>query len=93
MKVFVVGISDAEANTIISIHETYKGALKAWNNERMQLLKQFRIMKFDDVSQGHSHEYDNRWNKNIINLSCKNPKKIDNYPLDTPYITEFEVLP
>lgn len=90
--VFVVGVSDAEANEVKSIHSTYDGAFKAWNKERKELIKQFKRMKFYEVSQGHSHEYDNTWNKNINNLLCEDPKKIDNYPQETPYITTYELL-
>ncbi len=91
MNVFVVGISDAEANIIVSIHKTYEGALKIWNKERKELIKLHKKMKFISVSHGYSHEYDNGYNRNIENLSCEDPKTIDNYPLDTPYITEFEL--
>ena len=93
ISVFIVGISDAESNNVISIHETYKGALKVWNIEREKLIKEFKRMKFSEVSHGHSHSYDNNWNKNIEALYCRKPNRIDNYPLDTPYIKEYEVFP
>lgn len=93
MKVFVVGISDAEANIIISIHETYEGALKIWNNERLRLLKEVKRLKSFYITRGHSHDYDNTWNEDIKNLQCEDPSKINNYPQDTPYIREYEVLP
>lgn len=92
-SVFIVGISDVESNHIVSIHETYDGALKVWNIEREKLIKEFKKMKFYYVSHGHSHQYDSGWNKYIDALQCRNPKTIDNYPQETPYITEFEVLP
>jgi len=91
MNVFIVGVSDAEANRVVSIHKTYDGALKSWNKERKELIKLYKRMKFMSVSRGYSHEYDNGDNKNIENLSCEDPKVIDNYPLDTPYISEFEL--
>lgn len=93
MKVFVVSISDAEANTIISIHETYEGALKVWDNERLRLIKEVKRLKSFWVVRGHSHDYDNMLNKDIENLQCEDPEKIYNFPQDTPHITEYEVLP
>ncbi len=90
--IFVVGVSDVESNSITSIHSTYGGALKSWNIERMKLLKQYKQMKFYAVSQGHSHDYDNNMNIYINNLLCEDPKKIDNYPQETPYISMFELL-
>ncbi len=34
---------------------------------------------------------DEMWLRMIKNLKCKDPKKIDNYPHDTPYIHGHEV--
>lgn len=93
MKVYVVGISDAESNHIVSIHETYEGGLKVWNKEREEYIKVYKRIKFYYVTRGLSHSYDDSYNELIENLSCEDPTKIDNYPLETPYITEFEVLP
>lgn len=90
-KVFVVGTSDAEANTVCSVHKTYKGALDAWNSERKRLLRQFEQLKFHDVSRGSSHDYDNVWNGHIDKLLCEDPTKMDNYPLEEPYITEYNL--
>lgn len=92
-SVFVVGVSDAEANNIVSLHETYEGALETWNKERKELIKLYKKMKFMNVSRGWSHEYDNNYNRHIDALLCEDPTKIDNYPLDTPYITEYKILP
>ncbi len=90
--VFVVGVSDAESNSIVSIHSTYDGAFKVWHNKRIELLKQYKQMKSYEIARGHSHEYNNNWNKNINNLLCNDPKEIDNYPQETPYITTYELL-
>jgi hypothetical protein len=92
-SVFIVCVSDAEANSIISVHKTYGGALKSWNEERKRIIKEYKRMKFLEVSRGWSHEYDNSYNRNIANLLCEDPTKIDNFPLDTPHIHEYELLP
>lgn len=89
--VFVVGISDTECNSINSIHETYEGALRAWNTAREDLIKHAKRIKYYNVARGHSHNFDDSYNSYIQALSCTDPKKIANYPNDTPYITEFEL--
>ena len=91
-SVFVVGVSDAESTHIVSIHKTYEGALKAWNKEREGYIKVYRRIKFYYVSHGYSHSYDDSYNRLIKNLQCEDPIKIDNYPHETPYIEEYEVL-
>lgn len=92
MKVFVVSVSDAEASRVVSIHETYEGALKAWNEERLRLIKDYERFKSYQIVRGNSHDYDNMWNENIRNLQCEDPEKIDDYLQDAPYITEYDVL-
>ena len=90
--VYVVGISDAEANSIVSIHRTYEGALKSWNKERIRLIKVYKQSKYISVVRGWSHDFDNGDNIEIENLSCEDPEKIDNYPQETPYISTYELL-
>lgn len=92
MKVYLVAVSDAELTRIVSIHETYGGALKVWNKERKELIKEAKKMKSYEVSRGWYHEFDSWYNREINNLSCENPEEIDNYPHSTPYISKFEVL-
>lgn len=92
-SVFVVGVSDAEANHIVSIHKTYEGALNTWNKVREELIKTAKEMKFYNVSRGYCHSYDSDINKDIDALQCDDPTKIDNYPQDTPYINKYKILP
>lgn len=85
MKVYVVGDHGPEHNHIRSIHKTYKGALREWNKLRLELLRKARsFMKKDKFDK-------EMWKRMIKNLSCRNPKKIDNYPHETPFIEEWEV--
>jgi len=87
MKVYVVGDCGPEHNSIASMHRTYKGAFKEWDRIRRMLLNEAkRYLKGNKT----------RWGKEMYkrmakNLSCKNPKKIDNYPQETPYIREYEL--
>ena len=90
--IFVVGVSDAESNSIISIHSTYKGALKVWNEERIRLIKEYKRSKYISVVRGWSHDFDNGDNDEIKKLLCKDPEKIYNYPQETPYISTYELL-
>ncbi len=85
MKVYVVGDDGPEHNTIKSIHRTYKGALKAWNEVRIKLKQEAQSFLKDETRNKEM------WQRMIKNLSCKDPDKIDNYPHETPYITEYEV--
>ena len=90
--IFIVGISDAEANSIVSVHKTYKGALEVWNKERTKLIKQFKIVKFYEVAREMVQEHSCSSNINITNLQCEDPEKINNYPLDTPYIAKYKLF-
>ncbi|MBI3190098.1 hypothetical protein HYZ41_00165 [archaeon] len=85
MKVYIVGHRGPEHNEVVSIHKTRNGSLKAWNRVRLDLLRDARRLARND-------KYGKKmWNEIIRNLSCKDPKKIDNYPHETPYIGEHEV--
>lgn len=83
MKVYIVGDCGPEHNSIISIHKNYNNALKAWNKLRLELLNsaKYFLKKSDNDSEDLYKEM-------VKNLSCKDPKKIDNYPHETPYINE-----
>jgi hypothetical protein len=86
MIVYIVGDNGPEHNTVRSIHKTQEGALKAWNQLRIELLeKAKKFLKLDDKSGKEM------WQRIIDNLSCEDPEKIDNYPQDTPYIRKYEV--
>lgn len=84
MKVFAVGDHGPEHNTIRSIHKTKEGALKAWNELRLELLEMAKSFLKNDYSR-------EMWQEMVDNLSCEDPEKIDNYPHETPYVREYEV--
>jgi len=85
MKVYVVGYSSCDGHSLDSIHTTYKGAFKAWNKIRISLLDEAK-----DSLKRHNNE-DEMYKRIIKRLSCKDPKKIDNGPHETPYIREYEL--
>ena len=85
MKMYIVGDWGPEHNMICSVHKTYKGALKAWNKRRLELLGEAKAsLKRNDDMKEMFYEI-------VRNLSCKDPKKIDNYAQETPYIKEYSV--
>jgi len=84
MKVYVVGDNGPEHNSIHSIHRTYRGAFKEWDKIRKELL----------ASAKESLKHANKFSKEMYlgmvkSLSCKDPKKIDNYPHETPFIIDY----
>lgn len=85
MKVYIVGDDGPEHNTVRTIHRTREGALKAWNELRIELLQE--AQSFLEGKSSHKET----WQKMIENLSCEDPEKIDNYPHETPYIRAYTV--
>ena len=101
MKVWIVGIRDAEANSIIAVCATKEIAEKELFKARDKLIKEWQEM--DIFSQKSIKEYckkkkikrvwvDVTYKNMIKNLSSKDYKNWQNYPLDTPYLYETEVL-
>lgn len=84
MKVYVVGDHGPEHNSIRSIHKTRKGALKAWDGLRIELLEHAKSFL-------SKRKEDELFERIVRNLSCKDPEKIDNYTHETPYVQEYEV--
>lgn len=95
MKVYLVGEREVEGNYVDSVHETYKGAVKAWNKRRLVVLKE----RQESLKQ-QKLETDNEKNDSYIrilkqwikNLKEKDPNKIDCWPHSTPYIQEMELM-
>ncbi len=86
MKVYIVGDCGPEHNSIISIHKSYNNALKTWNKLRLELLNRAKYsLKNSDKDSEEIYK------EMVKNLSCKDPKKIDNYPHETPYINEYKL--
>ena len=85
MKVYVVGYSSCDGNSLCSIHKTYKNAFKAWDKIRISLLTEAK-----DSLKSRNNE-DEMYERIIKRLSCKDPKKIDNGPHETPYLREYEL--
>lgn len=88
MKVYLVGDHGPEHNFVISVHKTMGGALKAFQARRLKLL--------EEAKEGLKREADGcmkeMYEEIVTKLSETNPDKIDNYPQETPYIREMDVL-
>ncbi len=87
MKIYIVGDHGAEHNSVYNVHKTYKGAFKAWNRLRLELLRSAK-----SNLKNHKTTDKEMWQRIVASLSCKDPKKIDNYPHETPYIRECKLL-
>jgi len=86
MKIYIVGDCGPEHNSVLNIHKSYSGALKAWNKLRLELLNKAKYyLKKSDTWGREMYE------EMVKNLSCTDPKKIDNYPHETPYINEYKL--
>jgi hypothetical protein len=87
MKIYLVGDYGPEHYSVKSVHRTKAGALKAWNRHRLYLLQDAK-----SSLKRCKNKFDRDMYKEIIkNLSCKDPKKIDNGAQETPFIEEKEV--
>lgn len=89
MKIYIVGDDGPEHNSIHSVHRTYEGALKVWNDLRLDLLERAKSSLKSSLKRDSSSR--EMWQRMANHLSCEDPKKIDNYPHETPYIREYEV--
>ncbi len=85
MRVYAVGDHGPEHNHIKNIYKTYDSALKAWNELRESYLESAKCSLKND-----KHD-PKMWQEMIDSLNCADPKHIDNYPHETPYIKEWEV--
>lgn len=92
MKIYLVGDDGPEHNQVVSAHQHYYGALQAWNNHRLLLLKE---------TQESLDQYENKdlldplrkmYTEMIEKLKEEDHKVIDCFPHDTPYIREMELL-
>ena len=86
MKVYLVGDNGPEHDSVRSIHKTRAGALKAWNELRLELLEEAK-----ERLGSENCTFKELWQEMVKNLECEDPDKIDNYPHDTPYIHEWDV--
>ena len=85
MKVWLVGISDAEGSSIKHICKTKELAVKRLFEERDELIKEWKRLakKFPESAD--------RYKEMIKNLSSDDYEHWNNFPQDEPWIKEWKV--
>jgi len=88
MKICIVGDYGPEHYTIKSIHRTYKGALKAWEDHRIRLLDSAKYM------MKNSPEDKKLYAREVKVLSCKDPEKMKRagFCCEKPFLEEKKVV-
>ena len=82
MKVYLVGISNCESTTVLHACLSKETALKRWEEIRQELIER-NIEVWKDFDNAMYDRINN-------NLQETDPKKMDNYPQDEPFIHEME---
>ena len=104
IRIYLVGVADVESNIVVSIHLTKRGALKAWNKQRLQMLTHYEEMKnveewdkefIKDLTPEQREywirDHHERYQEMIDNMQCTDPAKISNSVHDTPYIKKYRL--
>ena len=99
MKVWLVGVSDCESNSVIAICSTKEIAERELFKERDRLIKEYKDMhihqqEFNDkyCKENNIPKINDPMYKDMIEaLSGNDYEHWDNYPHDKPYLTEIEV--
>jgi hypothetical protein len=88
MKVWLVGTNDVEMTYVQHVCLSEKTALKRWEELRQTLIKEYQnqIVYMREKRDEGTELYE----RMIKNLSVSDPKKLDNYPHDEPFIDEME---
>jgi hypothetical protein len=107
MKVYLVGDYGPEHDSLEGIYKDKKKALQVFQEHRLTLLKNaqrgLQYSKDNAKEYLQKREESEYWKKiaeegdemylcMIKNLQEEDPVKIDNYPHETPYLKEMEVI-
>jgi hypothetical protein len=88
MKVWLVGSNDVEMTYIQHVCLSEKTALRRWEEVRQALIKECQdSIEWSHKNNGLSLEM---YERMLENLSNTNPKTMDNYPQNEPFIDEME---
>lgn len=98
MKVWLVGTNDVESTCVQHVCLSEKTALKRWNELRQELIdvcrSQIDTMRDPNYKCRLGYSGDSRaielYEREIKNLSETDPKKLENYPHEEPFISEME---
>ncbi len=92
MKIWVVGVSDCEANSVVCLCTTKEIAERELFKERDRLVAEWnsRCEAFKgEPLESHTHEM---YGDMIKALAGNDYEEWDNYPHDRPYLYETEVI-
>ena len=89
MKIWVVGVSDCEGNSIKAICATKEIAERELFKARDELVKEWKEMQKYFNQEGRTDEM---YTDMITSLSGNEYEKWNNYPHDCPYLYETELL-
>jgi hypothetical protein len=89
MKVWLVGTCDVEMTNVEHVCLSEKTALKRWEEIRLSLVDGCQ-RHIDNMNEKKDTLGLASYEREIIRLSETDPKKLDNYPHDEPFITEME---
>jgi hypothetical protein len=89
MKVWLVGTCDVEMTYVQHVCLSEKTALKRWNELRQNLIKEYQG-QIDYMNEKKETIGIGKYERMIKRLSETDPKTLDNYPQEEPFITEME---
>jgi len=89
MKVWLVGTCDVETTNVEHVCLSEKTALKRWDEIRRSLVDGCQ-RHIDYINENENTIGTTSYEREIIRLSETDPKKLDNYPREEPFITEME---
>jgi len=89
MKVWLVGTNDVEMTHIQHVCLSEKTALKRWNELRQDLIKDCQG-QIDYMNEKKETIGIGKYERMIKRLSEIDPKTLDNYPNEEPFIDEME---
>lgn len=95
MKVYLVGVYDADGSNVAYVCSTNEKAVEKFNELRNGLIKNYKDMiefNCDNLKGVDLTKDKESYEKVIGRLQEEDPSVIDNWPHETPYILEKEVI-
>ena len=89
MKIYLVGTKDAEMNQIYHACLSEETAIKQWDILRTGLIHNC----LSHIEHAKTKSYDGElklYERQLKNLTNSNPRTLDNYPHEEPYIKAME---
>ena len=87
MKVYIVGVQGAEEHMNYNVYSNYDEAYKEWNALRLDMIEHWKRYLKDKESCIKELAI-----RCLEKLKETDPKKLDNFPHEEPFIETYEVL-